>query len=293
MKTPRAGALRRRAGADADRSPRRDRARTAPSSTRAGERRAEHDAPARDRRRQRRAGADRDREQREIGGDGVLVAADQRLDQRRQQRQHDDAGEPEPARHQRAPPQPRVGAQMADHRRGRGGDVGATLELRRAFAGRRNEQRRTASRRAQSPSPARAKAATSPPPRAARPPTMVPVRMAMKVAPSTSALAAGNSSRAQMIGQDAVFDRPEQRGQSRRSRRAPRTASAATAARSRAPRRRRRRSRRTSAIAPPAPCRSGRRVRRRAPDRKKYGAMKIALASVISASASASPRRTG
>ena len=40
-----------------------------------------------------------------------------------------------------------------------------------------------------------AKAATSPPPRAAKPPTMVPVRMAMKVAPSTSALPAGNSSR--------------------------------------------------------------------------------------------------
>ena len=41
---------------------------------------------------------------------------------------------------------------------------------------------------------------------------MVPSRIAMKVAPSTSALPAGSSDRARMVGQDAVFDRPEQRG---------------------------------------------------------------------------------
>ncbi len=40
------------------------------------------------------------------------------------------------------------------------------------------------------------KAAGLPPPLAAMPPTIVPSRMAMKVAPSTSALPAGNSRRA-------------------------------------------------------------------------------------------------
>ena len=45
-----------------------------------------------------------------------------------------------------------------------------------------------------------AKPAALPPPRAAKPPTMVPVRMAMKVAPSTSALPAGNSARARWSG---------------------------------------------------------------------------------------------
>ena len=49
------------------------------------------------------------------------------------------------------------------------------------------------------------------PPRAASPPAMVPSKIAMKVAPSTSALPAGNSERCKMVRQDAVFDRTEQR----------------------------------------------------------------------------------
>ena len=53
--------------------------------------------------------------------------------------------------------------------------------------------------------------AGSPPSFAAMPPTMVPSRIAMKVAPSTSALAAGNSDLSQQVGQDAVFDRAELR----------------------------------------------------------------------------------
>ena len=109
---------------------------------RAGKCRLEHDAPARDRRREARTGAHRNGEQREIDGDRVLIAADQRLDQRRQQRQHHDADQPEPARHHGAPPQPRVGAQMPDHRRRRSGDIERDLQMRRALAGRRNGQRR-------------------------------------------------------------------------------------------------------------------------------------------------------
>ena len=42
----------------------------------------------------------------------------------------------------------------------------------------------------------------------ASPPTMVPVRMAMKVAPSTSALAAGNFSRARWSGRMPYFSGP-------------------------------------------------------------------------------------
>ena len=45
-----------------------------------------------------------------------------------------------------------------------------------------------------------AKAATLPASRAASPPTMVPSKMAMKVAPSTSALAAGSFSRGKWSG---------------------------------------------------------------------------------------------
>ena len=56
-----------------------------------------------------------------------------------------------------------------------------------------------------------AKCSGSPPSLAASPATIVPIRMAMNVAPSTSALPAAVL-RAQMIGQDAVFDRAEQRG---------------------------------------------------------------------------------
>ena len=48
-------------------------------------------------------------------------------------------------------------------------------------------------------------------PLAAMPATMVPSRMARKVPPSISALPDGSSRRARMVGQDAVFDRPEQR----------------------------------------------------------------------------------
>ena len=50
-------------------------------------------------------------------------------------------------------------------------------------------------------------------PLAAMPATMVPSRMARKVPPSISALPDGSSLRGKMIGQDAVFDRPEQRSE--------------------------------------------------------------------------------
>ena len=108
----------------------------------------------------RKAGADRDRdrEHREIHGDDILVAAEHVLHQRRQQRQHHRADQPEPARHQRAPPQPAVAAQMleqaavelamfvGDHQVGR---AGADLrdEQARAPAQQREHQHQPGERR--------------------------------------------------------------------------------------------------------------------------------------------------
>ena len=45
-----------------------------------------------------------------------------------------------------------------------------------------------------------------------RPPAMVPIRIAMKVAPSTSALPVASSPTCELVGQDGVFHRAEQRG---------------------------------------------------------------------------------
>ena len=50
-------------------------------------------------------------------------------------------------------------------------------------------------------------------PLAAMPAVMVPIRIARKVPPSISALPAGQLFAGKVVGQDAVFDRPEQRGE--------------------------------------------------------------------------------
>ncbi len=67
-------------------------------------------------------------------GDDLLAAADVVRHQRRQQRQDQRADQPEPARHDRAPPQPRIGAQLLDERAGRRKDVAVDGEVGRAFA---------------------------------------------------------------------------------------------------------------------------------------------------------------
>ena len=81
-----------------------------------------------------RADRDRDREHREDTRHDFLGAAEHGLHQRRQQRQHDRADQPEPARHQRAPPQPAVAAQMPQQPAGGGGDVDGDLQVGRAGA---------------------------------------------------------------------------------------------------------------------------------------------------------------
>ena len=130
----------------------------------------------------------------------LLGAAEHVLDQRRQQRQHDRADQPEPARHEGAPPDAAVVAQMLEQVAGRGRDVPTHHQIGRRLAGRRDEQARAPAQRARTRSSASANEVGSPPSLAASPPTMVPSRIAMKVAPSTSALPAGSSERARWSG---------------------------------------------------------------------------------------------
>src|SRR5450830_1498916 len=140
------------------------------------------------------------------------------------------------------------------------------------------------------PNTSSAKAATSPPPRAAKPPTMVPVRMATKVAPSTSALPAGNSSHRKWSGRMPYLIRPNSAAITPKPasapnrsgtdwRAKPRTASPATKISTNFSHCATRALSWRSASFPPSA------------DRKKKGAIKIALANVISASTSAVPER--
>ena len=80
----------------------------------ADQRRQQDDAPGREPGREPRADRDRDREDREADRDHLLGAAEHVLHQRRQQRERDRAHEPEPARHDRAPPDAPVVAQVLD-----------------------------------------------------------------------------------------------------------------------------------------------------------------------------------
>ena len=93
--------------------------------------RQQNDAPGREPGRQPRADGDRNREDRQAGRDHLLVAAEHVLDQRRHQRERDRADQPEPAGHQRAPPQPRILAQELQQTGGGGEDVLLHHEVRR------------------------------------------------------------------------------------------------------------------------------------------------------------------
>jgi hypothetical protein len=133
-------------------------------------------------------------------------------------------------------------------------------------------------------------AAMSPPPSMARPPAMVPVRIAKKVAPSTSALPAGSSSRARWSGRMPYFTGPN--------------SAPITPNRNSAPNRNGKEAAAKPAAARPATPISTR-LRRRAiialsylsascppsPDRMKKGAMKTAPASVTSDSPCSPPIR--
>ena len=102
-------------------------------------RRQENDAPMRQPCRETRADRHRDREDRQEDGDDALAAANVEGHERRQQRQHQRANEPEPARHHGAPPQSRLAADIFDERAGRGENIAPDHQVWRALAGRRNE----------------------------------------------------------------------------------------------------------------------------------------------------------
>ena len=98
---------------------------------RGDQRRQQHDAPVREPGGKRRADAHGDRKDREEYGDNGLGAADVDGHERRQQRQDQGANEPEPAHHDRAPPQPRVRADISDQGCGRNQNVAVDDEVRR------------------------------------------------------------------------------------------------------------------------------------------------------------------
>ena len=100
------------------------------------------DAPVRQQSRGQRARGDADGED-EVDRDfDIDAAADARLDDDRQQRQGHRADRPEPGDAERADPLPVVGVDLADDGEGRGEDVLADLQSRRADSGRRDGARR-------------------------------------------------------------------------------------------------------------------------------------------------------
>src|SRR5262249_13857659 len=81
------------------------------------------------------ANRDGDREDRQESSHDLFVAAQDAFDQRRQQRHHDDADQPEPAHHQPAPPQARLRLEFAEQLEGRARDIAVNLQVGGGFTG--------------------------------------------------------------------------------------------------------------------------------------------------------------
>ena len=129
--------------------------------------------------------------------------------QGRQHRQDDGADEPEPARHQSAPPEPLIGAHVLDQADGRGGNVRIDLQIRRAFAGARNEQARdpgSGCRDQHQPREMERIAAIA----GRKPGDDSADQNGDERSAFDQRVALGQFFALQMIGQDAVFDRAEQ-----------------------------------------------------------------------------------
>ena len=117
--------------ADAERMGRRHNGRNRPAKIEAeqaeqhgaDQRRQQNDAPGGEPRGETGADGDGDGEDGEEESDDPRGAADVERHQRRQQRQHQRADQPEPARHQRTPPQPRLAAYVFDEHPGGDEDV--------------------------------------------------------------------------------------------------------------------------------------------------------------------------
>ncbi len=130
----------------------------------------------------------------------LFAAADVERHQRRQQRHHQRADEPEPARHQPAPPQPRFGADVFDQRarwKRKCCDLIDKVGAPSPVGG----MNRLATQHATDDTIiSQAKWIGSPPSLAGKSGDDGAERMARKVPPSTSALPAGNSERARWSG---------------------------------------------------------------------------------------------
>src|ERR1700733_14726069 len=127
-------------GGDADRIDRGHQSRRGPAEIereqsdqhRADKRRQQHDAPGREPGGKAGADGDRYRENGEEEGNDLLGATDIVRNQRRQQRQNQRADEPEPARDDRPPPQPLVGANLLEQRAGGPEDIAVDVKIGRA-----------------------------------------------------------------------------------------------------------------------------------------------------------------
>ena len=144
-------------------------------------------------RRQHRADGDADREDGEARRHHAFAAADAVLDQGRQQRQRHEADQPEPRDDVRAAPQAPVGLQLAQQRDRRGPGIAGDGEVGRGRAGVGDGAREQPGADGQRQDDARPRCSGLLASATAMPPAMVPIRMARKVAPSTSALPAGSS----------------------------------------------------------------------------------------------------
>ena len=157
-----------------------------------------------------RAGAHADREYRQQQRDHAGVAAEHVLRRHRQFRQHQRADRPEPRnaeggqpdsrlarRRGSAPPVPRTMFQSM----GRPGPAAGAAGCARRRPGRRAPPAPESRPRSRGPCGARTSAL----------PAMVPARMPMKVPASIRPLPATSSRLGQVVGQDAVFQRAEER----------------------------------------------------------------------------------
>ena len=161
-------------------------------------------------RRQARSDRNRHREDGEIERDHAGGATDIVFRERRQHRQDYDADQPEPTRHQGAPPQPPIAAHVFDQVDRRSRDVGIDLETRRAFAGARDEQTRDpagGSRHQHEPGEVNGIAAVA----GSKAGHDGPDQNGDERSAFDQRVASGEFFTLQMIRQDAVFDRAEHR----------------------------------------------------------------------------------
>ncbi len=169
-----------------------------------------HDPAAAQEGAERRAERHGDGESREIEADRHFLAAEQHFHQRRQQRKRDGADHPEHAHHDAGAPElfitPEIGQQFA----GGTDDIGFDRQVRRGLAARRNEAARAIAGRRDDDHGEGEMRGISPLPRGEAAGQRAE-QDGDEGRPFDQGVAGGQFVAAQMVGQDAVFDRAEQR----------------------------------------------------------------------------------